>query len=175
MRCHCFASAHLFSCQLVVARRLLPLAQARLLAACRRQQLRVFPHYLSKWNRRLKRSIRARQDGSKIRKNEHPLDEVVFSMTSNGQDMIISVSNYSSTEEASSAFKTLSAPDSRSTLAPESVTHFGQQAATVALGHAPSTVQDVYIRGTGDYAGIDNEYIQYDQLLIAINMVPAQT
>jgi hypothetical protein len=96
-------------------------------------------------------------------------------MTSNGQDMIISVSNYSSTEEASSAFKTLSAPDSRSTLAPESVTHFGQQAATVALGHAPSTVQDVYIRGTGDYAGIDNEYIQYDQLLIAINMVPAQT
>ncbi|MFZ1021945.1 MAG: hypothetical protein WCE82_01905 [Halobacteriota archaeon] len=45
-------------------------------------------------------------------------------------------------------------------------THFGQQAATVALGHAPTTVNDAYLKGTGESAGVDNEYIQYDQFFI---------
>jgi hypothetical protein len=66
-------------------------------------------------------------------------------------------------------FKTFSTCSSGDIKDLGSNTLFGQQAATVALGHAPTTVNDVYCKGTGDYVGVDNEYIQYDQLFIIVN------
>ena len=39
---------------------------------------------------------------------------------------------------------------------------------TVALGHAPSAVNDVYVKGPGNNEGIDTEYIQYDSILIQV-------
>jgi hypothetical protein len=51
---------------------------------------------------------------------------------------------------------------------PSLVTGFGLQAATVALGHTPSTVNDVYVKGTGNNEGINTEYFLYDSLLILV-------
>jgi len=33
--------------------------------------------------------------------------------------------------------------------------------------NAPTIVNDFYCKGTGDYVGVDNEYIQYDQLVVS--------
>jgi hypothetical protein len=51
---------------------------------------------------------------------------------------------------------------------PGLTTNFGLQAATVALGHAPSEVKDIFVKGTGNNAGMNEEYIQYDSLYIDV-------
>jgi hypothetical protein len=106
-------------------------------------------------------------------KNENQTnDELLFLMTSNGKDIYVDIRNYSSTDEASGVFRSLSTPDSTNKLAPGCATYLGQQAATVALGHAPSTVQDVYLKGIGQWAGVDNEYIQFDHIVMLIDIYP---
>jgi len=54
------------------------------------------------------------------------------------------------------------------TNAPGLVTHFGLDAATAGLGHAPSAVKDIYVKGTGDNNGVNEEYIQYDSLYLDV-------
>lgn len=92
-------------------------------------------------------------------------DAVYVTSEKNGQVTIAEIRNEGSVDAASNFFKT-SPCISSDIKAPGSVTHLGQQAATVALGHAPTTVNDVYCKGTGDYLGVDKEYIQYDQLIV---------
>jgi hypothetical protein len=94
-------------------------------------------------------------------------DAVYVNFESNGHMTTAEIRNEGSTDAASSSFETFSTCISGDVKDPGSVTHFGQQAATIALGHTPTTVNDVYCKGTGKLAGVDNEYIQYDQLLIS--------
>ncbi len=94
-------------------------------------------------------------------------DAVYVNFESNGHGTTAEIRNEGSTDAASSSFKTFSTCIPGFVLDLGSVTHFGQQAATVALGYTPTTVNDVYCKGTGKWAGVDNEYIQYDQLLIS--------
>ena len=93
-------------------------------------------------------------------------DAVYVTFESNGRTTTAEIRNEGSTDAASSLFKSLSTGVSGDVLDLGSNTHFGQQAATVALGHAPTTVNDAYLKGTGEYAGVDNEYLQYDQLFV---------
>jgi hypothetical protein len=51
--------------------------------------------------------------------------------------------------------------------------HFAQQTATVALGHVPTTVNDAYLKGTGEYTGVDDEYLQYAQLFVQTTVTPS--
>ncbi|MGZ4934457.1 MAG: hypothetical protein ACXV49_08170 [Halobacteriota archaeon] len=74
------------------------------------------------------------------------------------------VTNYGTTAAATGVYKMFATPASGGVSTPASVTHFGEQAATVALGHTPTTVNDYYLKGTD--VGTDNEYIQYDQLFV---------
>ena len=74
------------------------------------------------------------------------------------------VTNYGTTAAATSVYNLFATPAGGSVPSPASVTHFGEQAATVALGHTPTTVNDYYLKGTD--VGTDNEYIQYDQLFV---------
>lgn len=83
------------------------------------------------------------------------------------------ISNYGTTATATGIFNMMATPISDSVSSPASVTHFGQQAATVALGHTPMTINDYYLKGTGNYAGVNNEYIQYDQLFISTTVYTA--
>jgi len=92
-------------------------------------------------------------------------DAIYVTSEKNGKVTIAEIRNEGSIAAASNFFKT-SPCISSDIKTPGSVTHLGQQAATVALGHAPTTVNDVYCKGTGDYLGVDNEYIQYDQLIV---------
>jgi endo-beta-N-acetylglucosaminidase D len=62
-----------------------------------------------------------------------------------------------------------------SILTPSLETHIGQNAAAVALGHTPSTINDAYLKGTGDYAGFNFEYIQYDQIFVYITTSPSSS
>jgi hypothetical protein len=78
------------------------------------------------------------------------------------------VQNYSSPSDVSNYINATSAllmNTNQSELAPGFETHFGQQAATVALGHGPTTVLDVYIKTNFG----DSEYIQYDNILVTID------
>jgi hypothetical protein len=70
--------------------------------------------------------------------------------------------------QAAAGVNSLSASDISSGGVQGTPTSFGLQAATVALGHVPSTVNDVYVKGTGNNKGIDNEYIQYDSLFVQV-------
>jgi hypothetical protein len=70
--------------------------------------------------------------------------------------------------EASASVTSLSASDISSGGVQGTPTNFGLQAATVALGHAPSTVNDVYVKGTGNNEGVGTEYIQYDSLFVQV-------
>jgi hypothetical protein len=72
--------------------------------------------------------------------------------------------------EASASVTTLSASDisSGGVKDPSLLTGFGLQAATAGLGHAPTTINDIAIRGTGSNEGINTEYIQYDSILIQL-------
>ncbi len=54
------------------------------------------------------------------------------------------------------------------TNAPGLATHFGLDAATAGLGHAPSTVKDIFVKGTGDNNGVNEEHIQYDSLYLDV-------
>jgi hypothetical protein len=60
-----------------------------------------------------------------------------------------------------------------STLTPALETHIGEQAATVALGHTPTVVNDAFFKGTGDQAGFNYEYLQYDQIGVVVIITPA--
>jgi len=93
----------------------------------------------------------------------------------NGKITTAEISNYGTTAAATGIYKMMATPISNSVSSPASVTYFGEQAATVALGHTPTTVNDYYSKGTGDYAGLDNEYIQYDQLFIATTVTSPLT
>ncbi len=93
--------------------------------------------------------------------------ETVFvTFESEGRLTAVEIRNEGSVDAANRTFEALSTCVSEDTNDSSNVTHFGQQAATVALGHAPTTANDAYCRGTGELAGVDNEYIQYDQLFI---------
>ena len=70
--------------------------------------------------------------------------------------------------EASASVTSLSASDISGGGVQGTPTNFGLQAATVALGHAPSLVQDYYVKGAGMHEGTNSEYIQYDSLLIQV-------
>ena len=89
----------------------------------------------------------------------------------------VEIRNEGSTENASGTFSVLSTPTAGVDVKdPSKVTHFGEAAVTAALGHPPTTVNDVYLRGVGDqYQGVDNEYIQYDQIFIQTLTTPAET
>ncbi len=91
---------------------------------------------------------------------------VFVTIESNGRITTANIRNEGSTDAASRTYMSLSTCASSDIKDAASITHFGQQAATVALGHAPTTVNDTYCKGTGNNAGVDNEYIQYDQILI---------
>jgi hypothetical protein len=99
-------------------------------------------------------------------KDDISFDAVYVTFESNGRTTTAEIRNEGSTDAASSLFKSLSTGVSGDVPDIGSNTHFGQQAATVALGHAPTTVNDAYLKGTGESAGVDNEYIQYDQFFI---------
>lgn len=83
------------------------------------------------------------------------------------------IRNEGSIDAASSAFKTASKCLSGGIEDAGSKTSFGLDEATVALGHTPTTVNDVYCKGTGEYAGIDTETIQYDQLIVTTTVTPS--
>jgi len=103
-------------------------------------------------------------------------DAVFVNFESHGRMTWAEIRNEGSIEAASNSFKILSTPSpgSGDKLELGSITYFGQQAATVALGHAPTVVQDAYLKGTtGINAGVDNEYIQYDQLFVLIQVTEA--
>jgi len=68
-----------------------------------------------------------------------------------------------------------SGPNNSTVLTPSLESHIGSDAATVALGHTPSTVNDAYFKGTGDWAGFDNEYIQYDQIFVYSTLSPSSS
>ncbi len=68
-----------------------------------------------------------------------------------------------------------SGPNNSTVLTPSLESHIGSDVATVALGHTPSTVNDAYFKGTGDWAGFDNEYIQYDQIFVYITLSPSSS
>jgi Na+-transporting methylmalonyl-CoA/oxaloacetate decarboxylase gamma subunit len=51
-------------------------------------------------------------------------------------------------------------PDTTDKLVPQNDTNFALQAATLAFGHTP-TVTENYLAGTGNYVGIDMDYIAY--------------
>ncbi|MGZ4911906.1 MAG: hypothetical protein ACXV5B_02120 [Halobacteriota archaeon] len=91
---------------------------------------------------------------------------VFVTFESNGRVTTAYIRNEGSIDAASRTYTSLSTCASSDIKDTASITHFGQQAATVALGHAPTTVNDTYCKGTGDNAGVDNEYIQYDQIFI---------
>jgi hypothetical protein len=74
-------------------------------------------------------------------------DELAVAIESNGTITTVNIRNDGTTDQASRDFKALSTPDSTDGLAPGSVIHFGLQAATVAFGHAPSAVNDAYLKG----------------------------
>jgi hypothetical protein len=84
-----------------------------------------------------------------------------------------SVSN-ASTDFATQADPS-SGPNNSTVLTPSLESHIGSDAATVALGHTPSTVNDAYFKGTGDWVGFDNEYIQYDQISVYITTSPSSS
>jgi hypothetical protein len=85
--------------------------------------------------------------------------------------------NEGSVANASAVFATQADPsfsaNNGTILTPSLETHFGQNAAAVALGHTPSTVNDAYFKGTGYWAGFDNEYMQYDQIFVSITISPS--
>jgi hypothetical protein len=56
---------------------------------------------------------------------------------------------------------------------PSLLTSFGLQAATTGLGHTPTTINDIAVKGTGNNEGISTEYIQYDSLLIQVTTTMA--
>ena len=96
-----------------------------------------------------------------------------FWTTSNGTNANVAISD-TTVADATSSFNSLSTPQSGVDVSsPTQVTLWGQQAATSALGHAPTTVNDAYLKGTGDSAGVDSEYIQYDSIFMGITYAPA--
>ena len=110
-------------------------------------------------------AVSQRSKNSKLNKGND--DAVLVAFESNGRTTTVSIVNEGSIDAASRMFKSHSTCLSHSILDIGSNTHFGQQAATVALGHAPTTVNDVYCKGTDTFSGADNEYLQYDQLYIS--------
>jgi hypothetical protein len=72
--------------------------------------------------------------------------------------------------EASASVTSLSASDvsSGGVKDPLLLTNFGLQAATTGLGHTPTTINHIAVRGTGSNEGINTEYIQYDSLLFQV-------
>ena len=103
--------------------------------------------------------------------------EVFVSFQNGSTITTVEIRNEGSTENASRTFSVLSTPTAGVDVKdPSKVTHFGETAVTTALGHPPTTVNDVYLRGVGDqYQGVDNEYIQYDQIFIQTLTTPAET
>ena len=97
------------------------------------------------------------------------VDELRFIMNypANGTTIGAVISNEGA-GQAAAGVNSLSASDISSGGVQGTPTSFGLQAATVALGHVPSTVNDVYVKGTGNNEGIDNEYIQYDSLFVQV-------
>lgn len=95
---------------------------------------------------------------------------VFVTFESNGRISTAYIRNEGRTDAASRTYTSLSTCASSDIKDTANITHFGQQAATVALGHAPTTVNDTRCKGTGDNAGVDNEYIQYDQIFIQIGV-----
>lgn len=93
-------------------------------------------------------------------------DAIFIHFVSHGQYSPVEIRNEGSIADASRVFKSLSTCNPGEVKDPKSTTYFGLQEATVALGHAPTTVNDAYCKGTGTDAGSDVEYIQYDQLFI---------
>ena len=86
----------------------------------------------------------------------------------NGSTIVASISNEGA-RQAAAGVNSLSASDISSMDGVRSTpTSFGLQAATVALGHTPSTVNDVYVKGRGNWEGIDSEYVQYDSLFVQV-------
>jgi len=81
--------------------------------------------------------------------------------------MVVTIDNRGA-NEASASVKSLSASDISSGGVQGTATSFGLQAATTAFGHTPTTINDVYVKGTGDNEGINTEYIQYESLFIQV-------
>jgi hypothetical protein len=108
-------------------------------------------------------------------KNENVSFDGVYVSIENGSTITtVEIRNEGSTENASRTFSVLSTPTAGADVKdPTKVTLFGETAVTTALGHQPTTVKDVYVRGVGDYQGVDNEYIQYDQIFIDTLVTPS--
>ncbi len=105
-------------------------------------------------------------DAVEQRRTNVDSDAVFVTFELNGRNTAVEIRNEGSVDAANRTFEALSACTSGDASRSSGATHFGQHATTDALGYAPTTVKDVYCTGTGEFAGIDNEYIQYDQLFI---------
>jgi hypothetical protein len=88
--------------------------------------------------------------------------------TKDGWSATAAIDDRGTVDAASTAFNTLKTPDSTQKSDPGNETGFGRAAATAALGHTPTVKNDAYLTGTGNWAGINNEYLQYDQIFIQI-------
>jgi len=87
----------------------------------------------------------------------------------NGTTITATITNQGASQ-ATAQLNSLSASDvsNGGVKDPTLLTGFGLQAATAGLGHAPTTITDIAIRGTGNNEGINTEYIQYDSILIQL-------
>jgi hypothetical protein len=91
--------------------------------------------------------------------------------TKNGWNATAAIDDRGTVAVASGAFNTLKTPDKTDKNDPGNVTGFGQAAATAALGHTPNVIHDAYLTGVGDWAGVNMEYLQYDQIFVQISYI----
>ncbi len=116
---------------------------------------------------KLAESLRSEYGGAVEQRRTNVNSEAVFvAFESDGRNITVEIRNEGSVEAANSTFETLSTCASGDINGSSNITYFGLQAAKDALGHEPTTINDVYCTGTDEFAGVDNEYIQYDQLFI---------
>ncbi len=97
----------------------------------------------------------------------------VFWVTSKGWNASAGATEWKTADAAYLSTKSTK-PDANEVSSPNSITGFGLAAATAALGHKPNQTFDVYLKGTGDWTGSDEEWISYDQIVYHVTyMAPS--
>jgi hypothetical protein len=111
------------------------------------------------------------QFGSKVSEGAKHDGIYVTWTTKKGWNATAGIDDRGTSEAASRAYNVLKTPDNTEKNDPSNVTGFGQAAATAALGHTPTVIHDVYLTGVGQWAGVNMEYLQYDQIFVQISYI----